>query len=255
MHPAIRLLCQVALTAATLALPALRPAQAAPMTLHINGLYTATNSQATLNSAAANALAQSVNGTGSWNQLRDISISLALDFDDHISVTNPSAGTWVWSYDSISALRIQLGNAHFATQAAAGTSLGSVRVGATSTDVAPSLTNGLLLNLSQPWTRSGSPAAYSFAGATPQVSGGGLYEHYFRAAFDQNAGNRVLDFWGILASTDGLNGGLPTGRWQLTDFDVTPLQTGPVASVPEPSTASLLVLALAAGMVLGGRRR
>lgn len=229
------------------------PAQAAPMTLHINGLYTATNSQATVNSAAANALAQSVNGTNSWNQLRDISISLALDFDDTLTQTHPSSNVWNWSYDSVSALRIQLGNAHFATEAAAGTSLGSVRVGATATDTAPALTADLLLNLSQPWSRSGSPQAYSFAGATPQVSGGGLYEHYFRTAFDQHTGNRVIDFWGILASTDGLSGGTPTGRWRLTDFEVTPLDTGPVSSVPEPSVLSLLVLGLAALMTL--RRR
>lgn len=255
MHRFTRPLRRAATAVATCVLFAGLPAQAAPMTLHINGLYTATNSQATLNSAAANALAQSVNGTSSWNQLRDISLSLALDFDDTLTQTHPSSNVWNWSYDSISALRIQLGNAHFATEAAAGASLGSVRVGATSTDTAPVLNDGLLLNLSQPWSRSGTPAAYSFPGATPQVSGGGLYEHYFRTAFDQNAGNRVLDFWGILASTDGLNGGLPTGRWRLTDFEVTPQDTGPVSSVPEPSTVSLLVLALAASMVLGGRRR
>lgn len=243
------------LAAVAAALLAVLPAQAAPMTLLINGLYTATNSQATLNSAAANALAQSVNGTGSWNQLRDISLSLALDFDDQLTRTNPSVGTWVWSYDHISALRIQLGNAHFATTAATGTSLGSVRVGATSTDTAPALTNDLLLSLSQPWSRSGTPSAYSFPGATPQISGGGLYEHYFRTAYDQHTGNRVLDFWGLLASTDALNGGLPTGRWRLTDFEVTPQDIGPVSSVPEPSTTSLLVLALAVSMVLGGRRR
>lgn len=228
-------------------------AHAAPMTLHIQGLFTATSSQATLNSAAANALAMTVNGTNSWNQLRDISLTLALDFDDQLNQTHPSVDTWVWSYDNISALRIQLGNAQIASVAAPGASLGSITVGATSTTTAPALSNGMLLRLGQAWSRTGTPPAYSFPGGTPQVSGNGLYEHYFRTAFDQNAGNRVLDFWGILASTDALTGGLPTGRWRMTDFTVTPAAAGPASSLPEPGTLSLLVLAVAALMTL--RRR
>lgn len=222
------------------------PAQAAPLTLHIDGLFTATNSSATRNSTAANALAASVNGSNSWNQLSNIALSLELDFDDQLTRTTPSAGTWVWSYDSVQAVRIQLGNAHFATEAAAGTSLGSIRVGATSTDSAPALNDGLLLDLTQPSPFSGSPRVYSFPEATPQVSGGGLYEHYFRTAFDQHTGNRVLDFWGVLASTDALNGGLPTGRWSLTDFEVTTWVDTPANHVPEPAGWTLCAVALLA---------
>lgn len=251
MHHTIRrLLAPVTLAVAAFAVA---PAQAGLVTLRIQGLYTATNSQATLNSAAANALANVVNGGTSWNQLRDVPLTLALDIDDQMTRTQQASNVWLWSFDTVHALRIDLGNAHFETAAAPGASLGYVSVGATSVDVAPDLSSGMLLRLGQPWTRSGTPAAYSFPGATPQVSGQGLYEHHFRTAQDFNAGNRVLDFWGTLASTDALTGGLPTGRWRLTDFEVTPLDTGPVSSVPEPSTLSLFVLAIAALMTL--RRR
>lgn len=230
---------------------------AAPVTLHIQGSFTATNSAATRTSAAANALAASVNGTSSWNTLANIPLSFEIDLDDALTRVQLSSNAWNWFMDDISEVRIQLGNARFSTQGAGGNSLGSILVGATDTDAAPApaLGTGMLLRMSQPWSRdtSVSPAPYSFAGATAQASGGGLYEHYFRTAFDQNAGNRVLDFWGILASNDSLVGSLPTGRWQMTDFDVTPLDTGPVSNVPEPSTVSLLVLALAALMAL--RRR
>lgn len=234
-------------------------AQAAPVTLHIQGSFTATNSAATRNSAPANALAASVNGTSSWNALANIPLSFEIDLDDTLTRTQLSSNVWNWFLGDISEVRIQLGNAHFSTQGAGGNSLGSILVGATDTDAAPApaLSNGMLLRMSQPWSRdtSVSPAPYSFAGATAQVSGAGLYEHFFRTGFDANAGNRTLDFWGTLASNDSLVGGLPTGRWQMASFDVTPQDIDPVSTVPEPSTTSLLVLALAASMVLGGRRR
>lgn len=235
------------------------PAHAAPVTLHIQGSFTATNSAATRNSAAANALAASVNGTAIWNALANIPLSFEIDLDDSLTRVQLSSNAWNWFMDDISAVRIQLGNAHFSTQGAGGASLGSILVGATDTDAAPApaLGTGLLLRMSQPWSRdtSASPVPYSFAGGTPQVSGGGLYEHFMRTAYDLGPANRVLDFWGTLASTDSLYGGLPTGRWQMTDVRVTPLDAGPGNSLPEPSTVSLLALALAASMVLGARRR
>lgn len=239
------------------------PAGAAPMTLHIEGLFTATNSQSTRNSASANALAQVVNGSSSWNALANVALRLELDYDDVLSVSTPSANAWVWSYTQISALRIQLGNAQFSTQAAAGSSLGKVIVGATSTPTAPELSSGLLLDLLQPWSRSGSPPAYSFAGATPQTSGNALYEHYFRTLYDFSTGNRVLDFWSTLAASDALNGGLPTGRWGLSSFSVSPQQddtppdsgngTPPANGVPEPGTLLLGGLGLSA--LLAARKR
>lgn len=234
-------------------------AHAAPVTLHIQGSFTATNSAATRNSAAANALAASVNGTSSWNALSNIPLAFDIDLDDTVTRVQLSSNVWNWFLNDISEVRIQLGNARFATQGTGSNSLGSILVGATDTEAAPApaLGTGMLMRMNQPWSRNTaiSPAPYSFPGATAQVSGGGLYEHYFRGAFDQNVGNRVLDFWGILASNDSLVGGLPTGRWQMTDFDVTPRDIGPGNSLPEPTTLSLLVLALAASMVLGGKRR
>lgn len=244
--------------AAAIAVLSLR-AQAAPVTLHIQGSFTATNSAATLNSAAAKALAASVNGTSSWNTLANIPLSFELDLDDTLTRTQLAVNNWNWFMGGITELRISLGNAHFSTRGTGSDSLGSILVGATDTDnaPAPALSTGMLLRLGQPWTRNTAvtPVPYSFAGATPQVSGDGLYEHFFRTAYDAGEGNRTLDFWGTLASTDALTGGLPTGRWRLTDFEVTAQAGSPAASVPEPSTASLLVLALAVSMVLGGRRR
>lgn len=239
------------------ALLACLPAQAAPVTLHIQGSFTATNSAATLNSAPAKALAAMVNGTSSWNALADIPLSFEIDLDDTLTKVQLSSNNWNWFMDDITEVRIQLGNAHFASRGSGGNSLGSILVGATDTEAAPApaLSTGMLLRMGQPWTRDTtvSPPPYSFAGATPQVSGGGLYEHYWRYANDLGVANRILDFWGTLASNDSLTNSLPTGRWRMTDFEVTPQDTGPVSTVPEPTTASLLVLALAALMAL--RRR
>jgi hypothetical protein len=243
--------------AAAAALCLALPAQAAPVTLHLQGSFTATNSAASLNSAAAKALAGSVNGTSSWNTLSNIALSFEIDLDDTLTRTQLATNTWNWFLDDITEIRIQLGNAHFATRGSGGNSLGSILVGATDTEAAPApaLSTGMLLRMSQPWSRDTtvSPVRYSFAGATPQVSGGGVYEHFFRTAYDASEGNRVLDFWGTLASNDSLTSSLPTGRWRLTDFGVTPQAVDPAGSVPEPSTLSLLVLALAALMAL--RRR
>jgi len=235
------------------------PAQAAPVTLHIQGSFTATNSAVSLTSVPAKALAASVNGTSSWNGLANIPLSFEIDLDDSITRVQLSSNSWNWFMDDITEVRIQLGNAHFSSRGTGGNSLGSILVGATDTDAAPApaLSTGMLLRMGQPWSRdtSVSPPPYSFPGATPQVSGGGLYEHYWRAASDLGEGNRVLDFWGTLASNDTITGGLPTGRWRMTDFQVTAQDPGPVSSLPEPSTVSLLLLALAASMVLGARRR
>lgn len=256
--PAVRILTRwQAPLACAIALLASLPTRAAPVTLHIQGSFTATNSAVTLNSAAAKALAASVNGTSSWNALSNIPLSFEIDLDDTLTRTQLATNNWNWFLDDITEVRIQLGSAHFATRGTGGNSLGSILVGATDTESAPApaLGTGMLLRMSQPWTRNTAvtPTPYSFAGATPQVSGGGLYEHFFRTAYDASEGNRVLDFWGTLASNDSLVGGLPTGRWRMTDFEVTPQDASPVNSVPEPSTGSLLVLAVALLMTL--RRR
>jgi hypothetical protein len=245
-----------------LALAGALPAAAAPVTLQIQGLFTATNSNATLNSAAAKALATSVNGSTSWNTLSNIALRFEIDLDDTPVKTQTSSNVWNWFLQDIDELRIQLGNAHFSTRGAGGDSLGSVLIGATDTEAAPApaLSTGMLMRMSQPWTRNTavSPAPYSFAGATPQVSGGGLYEHHFRTAYDFHVGNRVLDFWGTLASNDSLFGGLPTGRWQMSSFSVTPREadpptTPPTAGVPEPGTWALSLVALLA--MASSRRR
>ena len=211
-------------TALALALPA----AAAPVTLHIQGSFTATNSAVTLNSAAAKALAASVNGSASWNTLANIPLSFEIDLDDTPFSTQISSNVWNWFLDDITEIRIQLGNAHFATRGSGGQSLGAVMLGATDTETAPAPApgTGLLLRMSQPWSRdaSVSPPPFSFAGATPQVSGGGLYEHFFRTAYDLGPGSRVLDFWGTLASNDSQVGGLPTGRWTMGSVAVTPRQ-------------------------------
>lgn len=238
-----------------LALAGAMPAAAAPVTLQIQGLFTATNSSSTLNSAAAKALATSVNGSTSWNTLSNIALRFEIDLDDTPVKKQAASNVWNWFLEDIDELRIQLGNAHFSTRGAGGNSLGSVMIGATSTEAAPApaLSNGMLLDLRQPWTRNTavSPAPYSFAGATPQVSGGGLYEHHFRTAYDFSAANRVLDFWGTLASNDSLFGGLPTGRWQMSSFSLTPRETDPpttppTSGVPEPGTWALSLFALLA---------
>lgn len=257
-HPGAALLRSLGRrTAAAAALLLALQAHAAPVTLHIHGSFTATNSAATRTSAPANALAASVNGTSSWNALANIPLSFEIDLDDAPTKVQLSSNVWNWFLDDITELRIQLGNARFSTRGTGGSSLGAILVGATDTEAAPApaLGNGMLLRMGQPWSRDPAvfPVPYSFPGATPQVSGGGLYEHFFRTAYDASEGNRILDFWGTLASSDTISGGLPTGRWQLSDFNVTPLDVGPVNTVPEPSTLSLLVLALAALMAL--RRR
>ena len=41
-----------------------------------------------------------------------------------------------------------------------------------------------------------SPPPYSFPGATPQVSGGGQYEHFFRTAYDANTQKKTPFFEG-----------------------------------------------------------
>lgn len=227
------------------------PAQAAPVTLHIQGSFTATNSAVTLNSAAAKALAASVNGSSSWNTLANIPLSFEIDLDDTPYSTQLSTNAWNWFLDDITEIRILLGNAHFATRGSGGQSLGAVMLGATDTETAPAPApgTGLLLRMSQPWSRDASvtPPPFSFAGATPQVSGGGLYEHFFRTAYDLGPGNRVLDFWGTLASNDSQVGGLPTGRWTMGSVAVTPRQPDDTGnSVPEPGTWALSLAALLA---------
>jgi hypothetical protein len=253
--PALLAVCGLALAGAL-------PAAAAPVTLQIQGLFTATNSNATLNSAAAKALATSVNGSTSWNALSNIALRFEIDLDDTPVKRQAASNVWNWFLEDIDELRIQLGNAHFSTRGDGSNSLGSVKIGATSTEAAPApaLSTGMLLDMWQPWTRNTavSPAPYSFAGATPQVSGGGLYEHHFRTAYDFSAANRVLDFWGTLASNDSLFGGLPTGRWQMSSFSVTPRETDPpitppTSGVPEPGTWALSLFALLA--LAGCRRR
>lgn len=227
------------------------PAVAAPVTLHIQGSFTATNSNVTANSAAAEALATSVNGTASWNALANIALSFEIDLDDTPEKTQLSTNVWNWFLRDITEVRIQLGNAHFTTRGSGGDSLGAVMLGATDTEAAPAPVPGLglLLRISQPWSRDAavSPPPYSFAGATPQVSGGGNYEHFMRTACDLGPGNRVLDFWGTLASNDSLVGGLPTGRWTMGSVAVTPRQPeAPGNSVPEPASWALSLAGLLA---------
>lgn len=250
--PLARLLLGAYLAAAAL------PAAASPMLLRIQGIYSPSNAP-----ASGAPLAQLINGASNWASLGPVALSLELRYDSQLSSTsfNPTLGTYTWSYDTVQALHLQLGNAHFRSEASNGTSLGRIVLGPAAT-AAPELKtggfDGFLLSLSQPWSRSGTPSVYSFPGATPQASTNGLYDYYFRGLYDFSSANRVLDFWATHAASDTLYSGLPTGRWGMTGFSVEPLQDSstptdpaPPNDVPEPGSLALALLGL---LLLSSRR-
>lgn len=244
-----RLLC-----AALFVLTAL-PAVASPMLLRVQGQYTPSNAP-----ASGAPLAQAINGASSWAAMGTVAMTLELRYDSQLSSTsfNPSLGTFTWSYDTVQALHLQLGNAQFRSTAADGASLGRIVLGPAAV-AAPELKtggyDGFLFSLSQPWSRSGTPPVYSFPGATPQTSADGRYDYYFRTLYDFSGTNRVLDFWALHAASDTLYSGLPTGRWGMTGFTVESIQDSPPpdpdpadplppTGVPEPGSLALAMLGL-----------
>ena len=52
----------------------------------------------------------------SWNTLANIPLSFEIDLDDTPFSTQISSNVWNWFLDDITEIRIQLGNAHFATR-------------------------------------------------------------------------------------------------------------------------------------------
>jgi hypothetical protein len=220
------------------------------MLLRVQGLYTPSNAP-----ASGAALAQAINGASSWAAMGTVAMTLELRYDNLLTGTsfNPSLGTFTWSYDTVQALHLQLGNANFYSEAADAASLGRIVLGAAAV-TAPELKtggfDGFLFSLSQAWSRSGTPSVYSFPRATPQSSANGLYDYYFRAAYDASLSNRIMDFWAIHAASDTLYSGLPTGRWRMTGFTVESIQDSPPTDpppsngVPEPGSLALAAVGL-----------
>lgn len=223
-------------------------ATAAPMTLFVDGMFSATST----NTASHAEFAKLVWGTaGVWSNGASAAARFEIDFDDTLTATPFNSTQSMFALETITGLRLQLGNVTLSSSGLAAAS--KIDFGLRDNDDVPDLLSGdgFALLMQQAWTRD-SAGAYTLPGATEAVSGNGLYSYSF-SALQATGGSPALEIRALKTADDKLAGGNPTGRFVQSGWHVAAAGDG--GSVPEPGSLLLVALALALAAAAGAARR